>query len=155
MSLPISICFLEITGESTCQEFEMTEADEHHLRAAEGWLDLDHAVEAGQELESISPEFKAHPAVLLLRCRFYLEVHKPENAHVIAVTLTEKLPDVPDGWFYLACASARLNRNEEVESALKKCFLTAVQRNEEEKWQERALAAPDLDGFWCANQRSV
>ena len=133
----------------------MTEADEHHLRAAEGWLDLDHAVEAAEELESISPEARAHPNVLLLRCRLYLDVHKPDTTHLIATALTEKLPELPDGWFYLACASARLNKNDDAESALKKCFVAAAHKDEEQKWQDRALATRDLDGFWCANQREI
>ncbi len=133
----------------------MNQTDEHHLRAAEGWLDLDHAVEAAEELESISPEAKAHPAVPLLRCRLYLDVHKPEHAHVIATTLTEKMPEVPDVWFYLACACARMDKNDDAGSALKLCFVSAAHKDEEQKWQDRALATRDLDGFWHQQQQSV
>nr|ALS90068.1 tetratricopeptide repeat protein [uncultured bacterium] len=131
----------------------MTESDEHHLRSAEGWLDLDHAVEAAEELDLISPEGKAHPAVLLVRCRLYLDVHKPDITHVIATALTEKLPELPDCWFYLACAGARLNKNDDAESALKRCFLAAAYKDEEQKWQDRALATRDLDGFWDQKQQ--
>jgi hypothetical protein len=69
--------------------------------------------------------------------------------------LTEQLPDLPDSWFYLACAWARLNRNDDAEQALKKCFISAAHKDEEQQWQDRALATRELDGFWGANQRSV
>jgi len=133
----------------------MNETDEHHLRAAEGWLDLDHAVEAAEELDSISPEAQSYPAVLLVRCRLYLDIHKPDNTHLIATALTEKIPELPDGWFYLACASARLNKNDGAEKALKKCFVAAARKDEEQKWQDRALATRDLEGYWSENQGTV
>jgi len=56
----------------------LPEKDEHHLHAAEGWLDLDDAVAADQEIEQIDPENRGHPAVLLVRCRIYLETHRPD-----------------------------------------------------------------------------
>jgi len=31
----------------------LSEADEHHMRAAEGWLDLDEPVQAAAELEKV------------------------------------------------------------------------------------------------------
>lgn len=131
----------------------LTQKDEHHIRASEGWLDLDHPLEATEELENVAPQHRAHPAVLLLRCRIYLAVHKPEHTHVIATTLTEQLPEMPENWFYLACACARLNQNDEARAALKQCFVAATKRNCEKEWQERALAACDLDGLWCESQR--
>src|SRR5687767_5746438 len=101
----------------------MNPADQHRILAAEGWLDLDHPVEAAEESEASCTENRIHPVVLLLRCRIYLAVHKPDWTLAIATTLTNKLPELPDAWFYLACACARLNRNEEARSALKKCFV--------------------------------
>ena len=107
------------------------------------------------ELESISSEARAHPKAVLLRCRLYLDVHEPEHTHVVATTLTERLPDLPDGWFYLACACARLSKSNNAEMGLKKCFIAAIHRGEEQKWRDRALSTSDLDGLWCESQREL
>jgi hypothetical protein len=72
---------------------KLTAQDEHHIRAAGGWLDLD---------------------------------HKPDHTHVIAATLTEQLPEIPENWFYLACACARLNQYDEAGAVLKRCFIAAA-----------------------------
>jgi len=47
------------------------------------------------------------------------------------------------------------SQKNDAESALKKCFAAAARKNEEQKWQDRALATRDLDGFWCHQQQSV
>jgi hypothetical protein len=39
--------------------------DIHHLRAAQGWLELGNHLEANEELEKIAPALRAHPSVLL------------------------------------------------------------------------------------------
>jgi predicted Zn-dependent protease len=134
---------------------ELSPADQHHLNAAEGWLDLDDPVEAGRELDEIGLVNSIHPEVLLLRCRMYLAIHKPEYTHDIATTLTHQLPEIPHGWFYLACACARLGQNGIAASALKKCFLAAEPSGAEKDWQDRALAAADLDAFWCSGQTQI
>lgn len=38
--------------------------DVHHLRAAQGWLELGNHLEADKELERITPQLRAHPDVL-------------------------------------------------------------------------------------------
>jgi predicted Zn-dependent protease len=124
------------------------------MRAAEGWLDLDEAVEAAGELEQMTPESRSHPIVLLLRCRIYLATHRPHTTHVIASRITERAPEIPDGWFYLACACSRLNRNEEAGVALEQCFKAATQKGEEKEWKQRALSERDLDGYWAKNQKN-
>ena len=58
---------------------------------------------------------------------------KPDHTLVIATNLTEELPDLPDGWFALACACARLNKNDNAESALKKCLVAAAHQNEDQR----------------------
>jgi predicted Zn-dependent protease len=83
-------------------------------------------MQAAKELEKIAPEDRSHPVVLLLRCRIYLAVHKPEHTHLIATTLTEQCPELPHFWYYLACACGRLNRNDDAEAALKQCFVAAA-----------------------------
>jgi predicted Zn-dependent protease len=130
-------------------------SDQHHLNAAEGWLDLDEALEAGKELDCIAIENLSHPSVLLLRCRMYLAVHKAEYAYDIATTLTAELAEIPEAWFYLACASARLGQNETTASALKNCLLAASRQKREAEWQQRALAASDLESYWCSEQMEI
>src|SRR5687767_5979120 len=104
------------------------------MRAAEGWLDLDEPVHAAEELEKV--EFQSHPVVFLLRCRIYLESHRPEYTHTIATRLTEDIPDWPDAWFYLACSLARLQQPDEARKALTRCFVEAAKRNQEQKWRD-------------------
>jgi hypothetical protein len=41
--------------------------DQRHLEAAEGWIELGNHLEANEELENITPEHRAHPAVLEVR----------------------------------------------------------------------------------------
>ena len=134
---------------------ELSASDRHHLNAAEGWLDLDEPVEANKELEEIEFANRIHPEVLFLRCRMYLETHRAEYAYDIAATLTQQLPELAESWFYFACACARLGQNEATASALKKCFLAADRNDTQNEWQERALAAKDLEGYWCSDQIGI
>ncbi len=41
--------------------------DNHHLRAALGWIGLGNFQEANEELEKITPQLRAHPDVLTIR----------------------------------------------------------------------------------------
>jgi predicted Zn-dependent protease len=134
---------------------EFSDSDQHYLRAAEGWLELNEPVEAAKELDQISLPFLIDPEVLLLRCRIYLAIHRPEYTFDIATTLTQQLPERAEAWFYLASACSRLGKQEDTAVALKRCFLAAGRTDEEKNWQERALASQDLQSFWCANQVSL
>jgi len=129
--------------------------DQYHLNAAEGWLDLDEPVEAAKELEEISFASRVDVDVLLLRCRLYLAVHKAEYTFDIATTLTTQLPEIAEAWFYLACASSRLGHNDVAATALKKCFLAADRDDRAPEWQQRALDARDLEGYWCSEQMGI
>ena len=42
-------------------------SDLHHLRAAEGWLELGDWHSANEELENVTRELRAHPDVLAMR----------------------------------------------------------------------------------------
>ena len=46
-------------------------ADQHHLRAAEGWLELGNHLEATAELEEIAPTLRGQPQVLEVRWQIY------------------------------------------------------------------------------------
>jgi predicted Zn-dependent protease len=113
------------------------------MRAAEGWLDLDEAVQAAEELEKV--EFKSHPVVMLLRCRIYLETHRPDYTHTIATRPSKDIPGSPDAWFYLSCSLARLEKQEEARKTLARCFVEASRKNQEQKWRDRAANSRDLE----------
>lgn len=49
---------------------KLNHADSFHLRAAEGWFELGDLVSANNELDEISAEERAHPAVLIMRYVF-------------------------------------------------------------------------------------
>lgn len=126
---------------------KFSDTDERHLRAAEGWLDLDEPVEAAKELENLSETIRGHFSVLLIRCRVYLETHRPDYTHTIALRLTDDFPESPDAWFYLASACARLGQNENVKPALDWCFGAAIKRGEMDEWQQRVANSRDLEGL--------
>jgi hypothetical protein len=46
---------------------KLNQTDSFHLQAAEGWFELGDLVSANNELDEISPEERAHPAVLVMR----------------------------------------------------------------------------------------
>jgi len=50
--------------------------DCHHLRAAQGGLELGNPAEANEELEPSAPEFRAHPEMLEIRCPIYAHAIK-------------------------------------------------------------------------------
>jgi len=81
--------------------------DIHHLRAAEGWLELGDAAEALQELENISPGEKEHPVVLELRFQILAKKNDWDACRDIAGMITQQLPDFAGGWLHLAYATRR------------------------------------------------
>ena len=79
-----------------------SKSDLQHLKAAEGWLDLGNYGEANEELDQITPELRAHPDVLEMRCRVFEAAGKWEMSLVIAQTLCEQLPKRLPGWLHQA-----------------------------------------------------
>jgi hypothetical protein len=65
--------------------------DQRHLEAAQGWLGLGNHLEANEELEQITPEYRAHPAVLQIRWQIYAQAKKWEGALHIASALAQRL----------------------------------------------------------------
>jgi predicted Zn-dependent protease len=78
-----------------------------HLQAAEGWLELGDLVSASNELEEITSEERAHPAVLSVRFAIYAKAGQWDMAAELADGLTVVLPDEPDNWIKLAYATRR------------------------------------------------
>jgi hypothetical protein len=61
-------------------------ADVRCLNAAEGWLELGNYFEADKELDNITPQLRADPAVLQLRWRVYALARKWDRCVEIART---------------------------------------------------------------------
>ena len=87
--------------------------DSHHLRAAEGWLELGDPAEANQELQRLSLTGRFHPLALLTRWDIYAQLEHWEFAYTIAQGLVAMLPEEPVGWINRAFALHRLQRTRE------------------------------------------
>jgi len=152
--------------------------DSMHLRAAQGWFELGNHVEASRELEMISAQNRAHPAVLEVRWAIYAAAKKWEAALDIAATFIQLAPQYPFGWLHRSFALHELKRTAEARDnlliALDKlpgesilpynvaCYECQLGRLEQAKhWLEKAfkmgnarrmkLAAledPDLEPLW-------
>lgn len=82
----------------------------HHLRAAEGWLELKNHHEAHEELKKISLEWRFHPEVLVARWKIYAMGKHWEFAHTIAHGMAALYPDKPEGWIYRSLALHEMKR---------------------------------------------
>lgn len=80
----------------------LSHAAQHHLRAAEGWLDLGAPAEAHAELDLIEPEGREHPDVLHLRWQIHRKTKEWECCFQFAQSLTEKAPEDPRAWTAMA-----------------------------------------------------
>jgi predicted Zn-dependent protease len=87
--------------------------DIHHVRAAEGWLELGDETEALLELENISPAEKNHPVVLELRFQILAKRKEWDACRDIAGRITQQLPDFAGGWLHLAYATRRATGGSE------------------------------------------
>jgi hypothetical protein len=82
-------------------------SDSHHLRAAEGWLELGNHIEANAELELIAPILRAHPDVLEIRWAIYAIAEKWNECADIGRALVELEPEDAFGWIHRAYALRR------------------------------------------------
>lgn len=92
---------------------KLEHADKIHLRAAEGWLGLGDLVSASEELDQITPEFRIHPAVLVMRIEIYHKAEKWDYVIPIAETLVQQVPKISDGWIQRSFALHVLKRTLE------------------------------------------
>jgi predicted Zn-dependent protease len=72
--------------------------DTLHLSAAEGWLELGNLDEAANELHRITPQLRAHPAVLDVRWQISIKAKQWEMAEEISGALIQMLPKDPNAW---------------------------------------------------------
>jgi tetratricopeptide (TPR) repeat protein len=81
--------------------------DQRHLAAAQGWLGLGDWLAANEELEQITPDIRAHPAVVSLRYEVYAAGRKWDGAAEVARALVDALPERPEFWINLAYSTRR------------------------------------------------
>jgi predicted Zn-dependent protease len=153
--------------------------DSHHFSAAIGWLGLGNWREANEELEAITPAFRAHPDVLELRMQIYANAGKWETCVDIGNALVQAVPERPFGWIHRSYALHELKHTQEAADLLKPaadrfpdqwlirynlaCYACQL-GNREEAWQWleaafdlgdpkevklMALEDPDLEKFWA------
>ena len=81
--------------------------DCHHLRAAEGWLELGSPTEAAAELSLIAPKHQRHPGVLEVRWALHAHAQQWDAALEAARELVLAAPDRASGWLHQAYALRR------------------------------------------------
>lgn len=92
--------------------------DSHHLKAAQGWLELGNHEEANEELKEISLEWRFHPEVLIARWEIYARGHHWEFAYTIAHGMVALVPNEPAGWIKRSIALHQLKRTPEAWQSL-------------------------------------
>jgi len=152
--------------------------DQRHLNAAQGWFELGDHLEANEELEQITAEHRAHPAVLEMRWQIYAKAKKWEAALDIASALVQMVPELPLGWVHRSYTLHEMRRTEEARDNLLRvvdnfpedpimrynlaCYECQLGRLEQAKnWLEKAFAIadpkkiklmaledPDLEPLW-------
>lgn len=92
---------------------ELNLYDRRQLEAAEGWLGLGNWLEAGKELEQMSPAMQARPDVLGIRWQIHAAAKRWEPAMEIARAIATATPESPLGWIHWAYALHELKRTRE------------------------------------------
>src|SRR5436190_3969795 len=94
--------------------------DSHHLRAAQGWIELSDFDEAANDLAKIRPQFRNHPAVLEVRWVMAANAGQWPKALSLAKKLATLTPDNAEGRMYEARSLIELRRPSEAYSLLLK-----------------------------------
>jgi Flp pilus assembly protein TadD len=115
--------------------------DSHHLAAAKGWLGLLAFEDAAREIEAIAPTLRDHPDVLEVRWALAANAGNWPEALAIAISLTQLMPDKPEGWIYQGSALVELSRNADAHSVL-------LQGHE--RFPQDEILAHDLGCVCCA-----
>jgi tetratricopeptide (TPR) repeat protein len=98
---------------------KFSHSDLHHLRAAQGWIELGAWDVANDELENITPELRAHPDVLKVRFGVYLAAKHFELATAAADGLVKMLPGDSEGWIHRSYALHEMGRTAEAQEKLR------------------------------------
>jgi predicted Zn-dependent protease len=153
-------------------------ADQLCLNAAQGWLELGNIVEANEELDRITPKFRAHPLVLRTRWCIYAAARNWEMALEIGRAVRQMNPTDVSGWIEEVEALKELGRTKEGWNTLfaatkffpkevflqyllacyssrlgclseaKKWLQNAMALDDSAKMKLRALDEPDLEPLW-------
>jgi tetratricopeptide (TPR) repeat protein len=153
--------------------------DHHHLEAAQGWFELGNCIEANEEPEQITPEYRTHPAVLEVRWQIYAKAKKWDAALEIASSLVRMVPELELGCVHRSYCLHELKRTDEARDNLLRvvdkfpdepimrynlaCYECQLGRLEQAKnWLEKAfklgnpkkvklmaLEDPDLEPLWA------
>ena len=74
---------------------DLTGADLHSLRAAQGWAELGNYHEADEELENITASLRSHPDALQVRWHIHAHAKNWAACAVIAEALEKQAPSAP------------------------------------------------------------
>lgn len=92
---------------------EIEPPDNHHLRAAIGWLELGSHLDAESELDRIQPKLQLRPDVLELRWQIRAKAHAWDECLRIAEDLVGVAPDDVVGYIHRSFALHELKRTQE------------------------------------------
>ncbi len=135
--------------------------DQRHLEAAQGWFELGNPFEANEELDQVTPENRAHPAVLEVRWQIYAKAKKWGAALDIASALVQMVPEEPLGWVHRSYCLHEMKKTEEARDNLLRvvdqfpddpimrynlaCYECQLGRLQQAKnWLEKAFKLGDL-----------
>lgn len=108
-----------LTSDRGKPPLNFTHSDLQHLKAAQGWIQLAVWDAANEELESITPQLRAHPDVLKVRFGVYLAARHFELAIAAADALVKILPEDPEGWIHRSYALHEMERTAEAQEQLR------------------------------------
>lgn len=92
---------------------ELSPADLHCVRAAEGWFELGNAREAEAELANLAKPVQLHPVVSELRWQIHAQRRQWKECVAIARAMTKTAPAEPLGWIHLSYALHELKHTQE------------------------------------------
>ena len=98
---------------------DLTEIELHHLRAAEGWMELGLPAEAWGEIGHIAPQQQEHPLTLEVRWRIHAEQGQWEDSVRVAEALVQAQPENVFGWIHRSYALHELKRTREAAELLR------------------------------------
>ena len=123
----------------------LTPQDQHHLLAAEGWLELGDWLAANEELEEIEAAHRAFPSVFALRVRIYCAAGKWEMALTVGNRVAEHIQDA-ELHLAMAVSNAALSQIREATRWLE----SALNLNQTEEFRLRALELSLLASVWSS-----
>jgi hypothetical protein len=88
-------------------------ADALHVKAAQGWLDLNNSLEAADELAKIAPESRLHPDALEVQWKVLAAGMKWEASLSVADAIIKVAPQRASGWIMKSLALRGLDRIQE------------------------------------------